>query len=360
MINTAVPLIQRLIQIESISKNEEALVAFFSDWLSKYFPKDSISIDDRNIAITITGKNFKEDSKESKTLLLCSHYDTVPVCSGWTKKPFGAEIENDSIYGLGANDALASVVSMTCGTLLSLNEILSSKNRVILSFVCEEELGNNGFVRIESTLPRYDYAIFGEPTSLRIGYCMRGSMKLKVLVRGKACHASRPHEGDNATFKLIDALQKIKSIELSDSSAWGTATLEPVRINSGIAENQIPDLVEIFLDSRPTWERNNEYIIEALKSTGLEFEVVRNIRRPMSIEKNHPLIQLLTSSLESPQFKTILYPFGGSCDMAFSKAPSVIFGPGASERSHAADEFIKIQELSEGIMAFSRIVSALS
>ncbi len=43
------------------------------------------------------------------------------------------------------------------------------------------------------------------------------------------------------------------------------------------------------------------------------------------------------------------YVFNGTCDMAFSKAPSVVMGPGRSERSHAADEFIRASEINDAI-----------
>ena len=349
-IEQTVELIRSLIRIESISGNEQPLVDFFSDWCIKRFPKNSVTLSGRNIVIDLKGDGFNGSTE--KTILLCSHYDTVPVCSGWKKDPFGAELEGETIFGLGANDALASVVTMTNGALENLAAIKQSDNRVILSFVCEEELGNKGFVSVEPTLPRYGQAIFGEPTALRIGYCMRGSVKLKVLVRGKSCHASRPHEGENAIFNLGAALQKIKNIPLKDDSPWGTATLEPVVIKGGTAENQIPDLIEILLDSRPTWKRNNEYIIEALRATGLDMEVIRNIRRPMAIATDHPLVKLAQAANPSAQ----LYPFGGSCDMAFSTAPSIVFGPGASERSHAADEHIKISELQAGVDSFATII----
>ena len=359
MNDLTVSLIQNLIKIESISKNEAPLVSFFAGWLEERFPSGSVTVNDRNISIVLTGKKFKANSSISKTLLLCSHYDTVPVCSGWTKDPFGAQITDGKIFGLGANDALASVCCMTVAALEKTADILSGNSRVVLSFVCEEELGGNGFARMEPLLPKYDYAIFGEPTSLRIGYCMRGSMKLKVFVRGKACHASRPHQGENASWKLSDALNKIQSIPLTDTSPWGTATLEPVKITGGSAENQIPDRIEILLDSRPTTERSNDYIIDALKKTGLEFEIIRNLRRPQAIDVKHELIELIQKSLSTSIGEREIYPFGGSCDMAFSTAPSVIFGPGASERSHAADEFITIEELSEGVKAYINLLTLL-
>ena len=352
-------LLKNLIQIESISGNEQRLV----EYLSRYIQERcdcKITIDDRNIILVSQSKNFKEDHDCS--LLLCSHIDTVPVCNGWTYPPFDAVTqacgkEDEKIIGLGANDALASVVSIVCA-FIDAHSALRTENlngRLIAAIVCEEEKGNQGFVRIEPKLPKYDFGIFGEPTNLRIGYCMRGSMKLNAFVTGHSCHASRPHEGKNAIYELSEVLSKLKSLPLKDDSPWGGATCEPVIIQGGIAENQIPDKVSILLDSRPTWEINNEKILELLTEAGIQFEVIRNIRRA----KNCPIDSLLIKSMRSALPDSTLYAFGGSCDMAFATKPSVIFGPGSSERSHSADEYILRSELILGCESYYKICTTI-
>ena len=84
------------------------------------------------------------------TILLNSHIDTVKPVNGWRKHPFTPKAENGKIYGLGSNDACASVVS-----LFQVTAIYLPPNRLItLSFLasCEEEVsGKNG---IESVLPQ--------------------------------------------------------------------------------------------------------------------------------------------------------------------------------------------------------------
>jgi len=46
------------------------------------------------------------------TILLNSHIDTVKPASGWTKDPFAPEEDDEQLFGLGSNDAGASVVSL--------------------------------------------------------------------------------------------------------------------------------------------------------------------------------------------------------------------------------------------------------
>jgi acetylornithine deacetylase len=348
-------LIKELIKIESISGNESKLVHYLENFLNEnniYFKREG-----NNIIISVCSPNFNENF--DKTLLICSHIDTVPVCNGWTKDPFGAQIETISndikIFGLGANDALASVISILHSTISTYKEIISGqlKGRLIAAIVCEEEKGNLGFVRIEKDLPNYDYAIFGEPTTLKIGYCMRGSMKLKAFAFGKSCHASRPHEGLNASWELINLLTKLKNLPLKDNSPWGTATCEPVLIQGGTAENQIPDKITVTIDSRPTWEVNNEKILELLDKENISYEIIRNIRRAQSCPLDSPLIHAIKEII--PNSST--YAFGGSCDMAFSRAKdSIVFGPGSSERSHSADEYILLSELKAGCDSYEKII----
>ena len=46
------------------------------------------------------------------TILLNSHIDTVKPVNEWRKHPFTPKMEDGKIYGLGSNDAGASVVSL--------------------------------------------------------------------------------------------------------------------------------------------------------------------------------------------------------------------------------------------------------
>ena len=43
--------------------------------------------------------------------------------------------------------------------------------------------------------------------------------------------------------------------------------------------------------------------------------------------------------------------------MAFATAPSVVMGPGKSERSHAADEFCTRSELKDAIEIYAATIS---
>ena len=77
---------------------------------------------------------------EEKIAVL-GHLDVVPVGDGWTKQPFGAEIENGRIYGRGSNDdkgpSLAALFAMRA--IRDAGIPLKKGIRMILG--CDEESG---------------------------------------------------------------------------------------------------------------------------------------------------------------------------------------------------------------------------
>lgn len=344
VLQDTVELIKSLVAIPSVSREEAKAADFLQQKLETWFPKQ-VSRSGHNLIVDIQGE------AKGPTLLLCSHIDTVSAAAGWTRDPFKATVEGDKIYGLGANDAGASVVSMI-GAARALGK--PKAGRLLLCLAAEEESGDQGFVKTEPSLPRYDAAIFGEPTNMGMATAMRGSMKAILRSRGKSCHASRPWEGKNAADQFVTDMQKLRSIDLKDDSIWGCTTIEPTVIRGGQSTNQIPDLIEATLDIRTTPKKNNDWVRDTLKQSGLDIEITTDRRRPMHNNPDAPLIRAIRKS--RPDVKD--YTFNGSCDMAFSTAPSIVMGPGQSTRSHAADEFIAVPELANAVEIYKAILAA--
>jgi acetylornithine deacetylase len=339
----AIELIRNLIEIPSVSSDEDKIASYLMSFLPTYFGA-KVTRSGNNVIITL--------GQESAThrLLLCSHIDTVHPAEAWTKDPWRATKIDGKIYGLGSNDALASVVSIIA-SVSRLQEKISGDVGVTIALVAEEEKGDKGFFSLEPHL-NYTSAIFGEPTDLRIGIAMRGYMHLRVKGDGHACHASRPWEGKNAIIDLVSQLKSISELNLKDASHWGQATIEPTVIMGGKSTNQIPDKAEALLDIRPTPEIDNDRILELLNYIGCRYEVIHNRRRPLACDEQSEIFRTVMSA--HPYAET--YGFGGTCDMAFVTKPSVIIGPGKSNRSHAADEYIEEQELIDGIEFYQAIV----
>lgn len=211
----SISLLAQMVSTPSLSGQESAVAELVSGHLTLLRPTEMRRLGNSVVAVW-------KGVTPGPTLLLCSHLDTVAPASGWTRNPFSPTFENGRLYGLGTNDAGASVVSMI-GAVASITPL--ERGTIILCLAAEEELGSNGFMAIEPLLPRYDAAIFGEPTDMGVAAEMRGAMKILMRSRGVAAHASRPWEGRNAIDSFISDMAKIRGIPLNDDSPWGAQRL---------------------------------------------------------------------------------------------------------------------------------------
>ena len=65
-----------------------------------------------------------------------------------------------------------------------------------------------------------------EPTGLKIHRGQRGRMEIRVRVKGRSCHGSMPHLGDNAVYKIAPAITAIEALNerLKDDEFLGKGT----------------------------------------------------------------------------------------------------------------------------------------
>ena len=113
---------------------------------------------------------------------------------------FTPQLEKDGkLYGLGSNDAGASLVSL----LFVFLTLLRKKRLYNLIYLasCEEEVsGKGGIESVLPNLPPINFAIVGEPTEMQPAIAEKGLMVIDVEAYGKSGHAAR-NEGDNAIYK---------------------------------------------------------------------------------------------------------------------------------------------------------------
>ena len=172
----AISLLSSLISIPSISREEEQVANFFQNY-----------IEESGIMTGRSGNNIwcvspMIDMKKP-TILLNSHIDTVKPVNGWRKHPFTAKMDNGKLYGLGSNDAGASVVS-----LFEAYRYLSAKEQsynLIFLASCEEEVsGKNGIESVLPQLPPIALGVVGEPTEMHPAIAEKGLMVLDVCAHG--------------------------------------------------------------------------------------------------------------------------------------------------------------------------------
>ena len=342
----AVDLLKQFISIPSVSGEENHLADFLEVLLKekKYFSRRK----GNNIWILSPYWNDKKP-----TILLNSHLDTVKPVTGWTKDPFKPIEEDGKLFGLGSNDAGASVVS-----LLQVFFILSQKqqeNNFIFMASCEEEIsGKNGIESVLSELPPIDLGVVGEPTSMQPAIAERGLMVLDGIVYGKAGHAAR-NEGENAIYKAIPVIEWFKNQRFpAISPLLGPVKMTLTGVQSGIQHNVIPDECKFTVDIRTNELYTNEALFESISAACGAKVQVRSFRLNSSrIALEHPFVQRA--------IELGLTPFGSLTlsDQALMHFPSVKIGPGESARSHTADEYIFPTEIASAISEYLALLSNL-
>ncbi len=341
-----IDLLKNMIRIPSFSRDEGAVADFLERWMLT-----------EGFAVRRLGNNLWIESGPADgrpTILLNAHIDTVKPASGYTRDPFTPEIEDGCLYGLGSNDDGGSLIAL----LETYSRLIQKEQpyRLIFSATAEEEVsGKGGLDLILPELGLIDFGVMGEPTGMRMAVAERGLMVLDCTAYGKSGHAAR-NEGVNAIYKAIEDIQWFKSHSFDRVSDFlGAVKMSVTQINAGTQHNVVPDRCTFVVDVRPNGMYTNPELLELIKSS-VSCEVKERSTRIGSshLPMDHPaVVRGLSLGLE---------PFGSptTSNQALCHFPTLKIGPGDSARSHSADEYIRFDEIGDGIETYVALLDGLT
>lgn len=333
-----------LIETPSFSKEEENTALI----IEKYLAEKHIRFNRKGN--NIWAKNLYFDEK-LPTILLNSHHDTVKPNSAYTLDPFKAVQKDGKIFGLGSNDAGASLVSLWAVFTHFYAQKL--KYNLIYAATAEEEIsGANGVKSILEDLGNIDFAIVGEPTKMDLAVAEKGLVVLNCVAKGTASHAAHINN-DNSIYKAVRDIQKVQNFEFDkDSDILGKVKATVTIITAGSQHNVVPDQCQFTVDVRTNEHYTNSEIVEIFRKE-LESEIQPRslVLNSSRIDLDHPFV------LAAQKENCRLYGSPTVSDQALMPFDSVKIGPGDSTRSHTADEFIYKNELGEGIEKYIKILS---
>ena len=345
--NKAVELLQELISTPSVSRDERAAADIMERWMSAA----GLSPCRHGNNVWAVADHFSDDRP---TLLLNAHLDTVKPVSSWTRDPFTPMIEDDRLYGLGSNDCGGGLVSLL-QVFCHLRDTRQSYNLIYLASAEEEVSGANGVSSVLPILPPVTVALVGEPTGMQPAVAEKGLMVIDMTSHGKSGHAARG-EGVNALYAMLDDLLWLRSYHFEKVSQLLGATLMNVTVlNAGTQHNVVPDLCKAVIDVRTNELYTNEEVFEVVRSHVSSEVQARSFRlRSSSISLDHPIVRRCVSMG--------MQPFGSPTlsDQALMSFPSLKLGPGESSRSHSADEYICMSEISDAIEKYISILDGVT
>jgi acetylornithine deacetylase len=309
-----------------------------------------------------------------KSIILNGHVDVVspePV-DQWQHDPWGAEIEENRLYGRGAVDMKAGVIANLFALKALINAGIEPGGDVMLQSVIEEEAGGGGGT-LACLMEGYtaDGMIITEPFMVPV-ISHPGILYFRVKVRGLTAHAGHAHRGVNAIGKMMKVYEAMVELDLQRAATVKFPLYHKVEGRSchlnigtlkagdwpstvaGFAEMEcrisfIPD--EDMAEIKQTVERVIDEVARAddwLKDHPPEVEWFGWQTEPWYQDPDDPFIKTVLPCFESVwDQKMELCGATAGLDNRFSSFfgfPSICFGPNGNNY-HSFDEYVDLDSL---------------
>jgi len=327
-----VSLTRRLVDIESISGNERAVGEFLLEHLSALgyaAARMEVSPERFNVYATTSGR--------TPNVVFSTHMDTVP--------PFIPSSEDsDHIYGRGSCDA-KGIIAAQIGAAERLRQEEGAVTPALL-FLVGEERDSQGAGVANQQAPGSRFLINGEPTENHIAIASKGTLRVELTARGRMAHSAYPELGESAIDKLLDALHRLRAMELPANPEVGPCTLNVGIIEGGEAPNVVAPFARAQLLYRlvGSSEGLKRRIIETV-GDGAEVTFVLEI----------PFIRLRTVN----GIPTMVAAFTTDVPRLSNWGEPVLLGPGSIHLAHTEHERVEKSQLHEAVELYCNVAKQL-
>lgn len=294
-------------------------------------------------------------------LVVSGHMDVVPTeGQPWTCEPFALTERGAVWLGRGVADMKGFLAVITA----ALREPPRAwKRELTLIWTHDEEVGCLGSALLADRLagrPLPRACWIGEPTGMRILRMHPGHVAAELHVEGKAAHSSRPDLGRNAIVAAGHAIGRIADLErIFQGEAvshlpemerpW--VPINVAEVHGGVAVNVVPDTCTIRLgyrhlpgqDPHAPFERIRAHVGEAIDGCPVHGRVLR-VTRALLTPAGTPLEAILRPHARDPRLGAATFATDGA-NLALLGTDPLVFGPGAIEVAHQADEHVSVDEL---------------
>ena len=359
-------LTKNLIKRKSITPIDDGAILILKQKLGKLgFTNIELPFQSKNQARVLNLFSvLKNNKKSNKILCFAGHTDVVPPgkIEDWKYDPFEGKITKNKIYGRGASDMKGAIAAWVnaCENILKNNKLNFSLALMITGD--EEGVAENGTTKIVTWLKRkkikIDHCIVGEPTNpnyigemIKIG--RRGSLSIKLIIKGNPGHVAYPHLADNPLYYVGKISNDLCDLKLQKASKnFPVSNLEITSIDTGNkASNVIPSSAEISLNIRYNNKYNDKEILNKIKKICQKYNCKFSI---LIVSNNKPFytspddfVKTFVKSVKIVTGKTpSLSTTGGTSDARFIKdiCPVIEFGA-VGKTMHKINENVFIKDL---------------
>ena len=327
-------LTRALIDIDSVTPNEEQVGDFLFDYLTPLAARTGGHVE--KISVEPHRNNILA-YWDQPVVTFSTHIDTVP--------PFFPSREDDEfIWGRGACDTKGIVASM----IHAVEALLAQgERRLGLLFVVGEERNSAGAFAASKDPRGSKFLINGEPTESKLVLGSKGALRFEIVAKGKMAHSAYPHLGESAIEKLLDALARVREIQLPTDAILGVSTLNIATLKGGRAPNVIPDhaMAEVFIRLVDDGDSSRAAVSQAV-------EGLAEAREVLCIPAVH--------MRAIPGLETCVVAFTTDIP-AFNRSwgEPLLYGPGSIHVAHTSEERIAKKEIVQAVETYQKIARQL-
>ena len=331
-----------------------------------------------------------------------SHHDVVEVGHGWTRDPFGGELDGDRIYGRGACDMKGGLAASIIAAEAFIASRPGWRGAIEISATADEESGGYGGVaylaeRGHFSPDRVQHVIIPEPLHKdRICLGHRGVWWAEVETHGRIAHGSMPFLGDSAIRHMGAVLEEIeqrlypllatkttampvvppqaRQSTLNINSIHGGEP-EPPPGDTSLPAPCVADRCRIVLDRRflieealPEVKAELTAVLERVKSRRPGFcYTIRDLFevQPTMADRDAPVVRSTAAAIERVLGRMADYVVSpGTYDQKHIDRIGrlkncIAYGPGLLHLAHQPDEWVGVQDMLDSAKVMALVLDDL-
>ncbi|MCV6593970.1 MAG: acetylornithine deacetylase/succinyl-diaminopimelate desuccinylase family protein [Silicimonas sp.] len=328
----------------------------------------------------------REGTQAGQCVHFNSHTDVVEVGAGWTKDPFGGEVEDGKVYGRGACDMKGGLAASIIAAEAFVAEHPDFAGSIEISATTDEETGGFGGVAYLAEEGRYahvDHVIIPEPLQKdRICLGHRGVWWGEIETHGEIAHGSMPFLGDCAVRhmgavlsemeeKLFPALAEKRTAMPVVPEGARQSTLNINSFHGGLDEPDadftgwpsacVPDSARMVIDRRYLMEETRDEVVGEIEAVLNHLSETRpNFRydlrelwsvSPTMTDEDAPVVTTVSKAIrevlgKDPEFVVSPGTYDQKHIDRIGKLKNCIaYGPGLLELAHKPDEYVGIDDM---------------
>lgn len=344
----------------------------------------------------------KEGTRKGECVHFNSHTDVVEVGHGWTKDPFGGELEDGKVYGRGACDMKGGLATSIIAAEAFIATYPDFAGAIEISGTADEESGGFGGVAYLAEKGWFDptrvqHVIIPEPLHKdRVCLGHRGVWWAEIETKGRIAHGSMPFLGDCAVrhmgavvAEMEDSLfpalaqkrtampvipEGAKQSTLNINSFHGGAAV-PEEDYTGLPAPCVPDRASMIIDRRFLMEEaiadvkgEMHDVLErvAARREGFDYSVSDMFEvLPSMTERDAPVVTAVSDAIRDILGKEPDYVVSpGTYDQKHIDRIGrlkncIAYGPGVLDLAHQPDEWIGVDDMLDSAKVMGQALRVL-